>query len=97
MPLPVRQRWSPPAELKRRLSLLFLPAHSLLCNYATSPDLLAVFRGRGVMLDLTFLWILVALFVGLLAVRGLTRPGTADRRRRLRESFRAIRNRNRQT
>ena len=49
------------------------------------------------MLDLTFLWILTELFAGWFIVRGLGRTSIADRRRRLRESFRAIRNRSRQT
>ena len=49
------------------------------------------------MLDLTFLWLLAGLFAGLFIVRGLGRPSIADRRRRLRESFRTIRNRSRQT
>lgn len=49
------------------------------------------------MLDLTFLWILAGLFAGWFMVRGVGRPSIADRRRRLRESFRALRNRGRQT
>lgn len=49
------------------------------------------------MLDLTFLWILAGLFAAWLIVRGLSRPSIADRHRRLRESFRALRNRSRQT
>lgn len=40
-----------------------------------------VLRGRGVMLDLTFLWILAALVAGLFVVRGFGRPSLADRRR----------------
>jgi hypothetical protein len=49
------------------------------------------------MLDLTFLWILAGLFAGWFIVRGLGRPSIADRRRSLRESLRAMRNRSRQT
>lgn len=49
------------------------------------------------MLDLTFLWILAGLFAGLFVVHGLGRPNVGDSRRRLRESFRVMRNRNRQT
>jgi len=47
------------------------------------------------MLDLTLLWILAALFAGLIVARTLRRPSIAARRRRLRESLRAIRSRGR--
>jgi len=49
------------------------------------------------MLVLTFLWFLAALLVGLFVVYGLRQSGTGDRRRRLRESVRAMRKRCRQT
>jgi len=52
---------------------------------------------RGAMLVLTFLWFLAALLVGLFVVYGLRQSGTGDRRRRLRESVRAMRKRCRQT